>query len=278
MNTSSLSEGKGPHDTYSPPACHIGSRILPAPGMTVLNVAAYRFVALDGLPQLRNDLHQAGSEFGLRGTILLAPEGINLFLAGSEPGVHALRQRLDADCRLAGLDYKESWSVRTPFKRLKVKIKDEIISFGVPGIDPGRDPAPAIAAATLESWLDEGREVILLDTRNTFEVAHGTFSGAVHLGNDSFRGFAALAGSLPISERDIPVVAFCTGGIRCEKAAPLLRQLGHQHVLQLSGGILRYFEEVGSAHYEGACFVFDERAGLDAGLTPHQPLPPQLQG
>jgi UPF0176 protein len=243
------------------------SRIQLNQSVNILNVAAYRFVALDNLPALRRWLLELCAAENLCGTILLAPEGINLFLAGPAEGIAGLRRALAAGDRLAGMDFKESWSPGTPFKRLKVKIKNEIIAFGVPGIDPARDPAPALDPATLKSWLDEGREVILLDTRNAFEVARGSFEGAVHLGNDTFRGFASVAGSLPVTDQDTPVVTFCTGGIRCEKAAPLLRQLGHRNVFQLSGGILRYLERVGSAHYRGTCFVFDERVGLDANLV-----------
>jgi UPF0176 protein len=238
--------------------------------MDTLNIAAYRFVALDNLSMLRRRLHDICAAENLRGTILLAPEGINLFLAGPADGVASLRRALAADERLAEMDFEESWSTVTPFRRLKVKIKNEIIAFGVPGVDPARDPAPALEPATLKAWLDEGREVLLLDTRNAFEVAHGSFEGAIHLGNDTFRAFAAPARSLPIAEQDTPVVTFCTGGIRCEKAAPLLRQIGHRNVFQLSGGILRYLKREGSAHYRGACFVFDERDGLDANLAPQK--------
>ena len=232
--------------------------------MDILNIAAYRFVALDNLAALRRRLLDSCIRENLRGTILLAPEGINLCLAGAAEGVENLRRVLEEDDRLAGMDFKESRSPITPFRRLKVKIKNEIIAFGVPGIDPARDPAPAIDPATLKSWLDQRLEVILLDTRNAYEVAHGTFAGAVHLGNGTFREFSLAARALPLAEGDTPIVTFCTGGIRCEKAAPLLRQIGHRNVFQLSGGVLRYFELAGSAHYEGACFVFDERTGLRA--------------
>jgi UPF0176 protein len=240
--------------------------------MNILNIAAYRFVALDNLPVLRRWLHAVCVAENLRGTILVAHEGINLFLAGEPEGVAGLRRALDADDRLAGMDFKESWSGATPFQRLKVKIKSEIIAFGVPGIDPAREPAPALAAGTLKSWLDEGRELILLDTRNAFEFEHGSFAGATHLGNHTFRGFAELARTFPVTGPDTPVVTFCTGGIRCEKAAPLLRQLGHRNVFQLTGGILRYLEHAGATHYRGACFVFDERVNLDANLAPGHTL------
>lgn len=236
--------------------------------MNTLNIAAYRFVALDELQALRNSLFALCSRENLRGTILLAPEGINLFVAGPAGGIALLRTALDADHRLRGMDIKESWSPATPFQRLKVKIKKEIIAFGVPGIDPARNPVAALAPATLKSWLDQGCEVILVDTRNTFEFEQGSFAGAIHLGNDTFRGFAAVAGSLPAANPETPIVTFCTGGIRCEKAAPLLRDIGHRNVYQLEGGILRYLELAGPAHFRGNCFVFDERGALDADLLP----------
>ena len=236
--------------------------------MNILNIAAYRFVALDELEVLRKSLFDLCHRENLRGTILLAPEGINLFVAGPAAGVGLLRAALATDERLRGLDFKESWSPVMPFRRLKVKVKKEIIAFGVAGIDPARNPVPALPPATLRAWLDQGRAVILVDTRNTFEVAEGSFAGAIHLGNDTFRGFAAVAGALDASDPETPIVTFCTGGIRCEKAAPLLRRNGHRNVYQLEGGILRYLEREGSAHFRGNCFVFDERGALDAVLKP----------
>jgi UPF0176 protein len=232
----------------------------------ILNVAGYRFVALDDLSALRDRLHRVCVAHGIRGTILLAPEGINLFVAGFVPAVAALVETLDGDPRLANLALKRSVSARIPFKRIKVKVKREIIAFGVCGIDPAIDPAPAVEAETLKEWLDRRSKVLLLDTRNRFEWEQGTFEGALHLGNDSFRDFASLAQATATLDRDVPIVTFCTGGIRCEKAAPLLRRLGYTNVYQLAGGILRYFERVGSAHYVGNCFVFDERVMLDADL------------
>jgi UPF0176 protein len=260
----------GNHDTYSAPPCHTEPPADLKQRLKTLNIAAYRFVALQDLPALRTWLFDIAAAEDLRGTILVAPEGINLVLAGPAAGIAGLRRALAADDRLAALDFKESWSCVAPFRRLKVKVKDEIIALGLPDIDPARHPAPPLEPETLKSWLDEGREVILLDTRNAFEVAYGSFEGAVHLGNDTFRGFGLVSRSLPVTGRDTPVVTFCTGGIRCEKAAPLLLQNGHRNVFQLSGGILRYFERVGSAHYRGTCFVFDERIGLDPTLTPQK--------
>ena len=249
-----------------------GERSSPA----ILNVAGYRFVTLNTLPALRDRLHRVCADSGVRGTILLAPEGINFFVAGTPAAIVVLMKTLEAEQGLAGIALKRSCSVRMPFRRLKVKIKNEIITFGVRGIDPARDPAPAIEPETLKDWLDRRDQVVLLDTRNRFEFEQGTFAGALHLGNDSFRGFAALAEALPALDRRVPIVTFCTGGIRCEKAAPLLRRLGYDTVYQLAGGILRYFDRVGSCHFSGECFVFDERVALVAELAPRGQKPLQL--
>jgi UPF0176 protein len=236
--------------------------------MSVLNLAAYRFVALDDLRALRESLASEARARDLLGTILLAPEGINLFLAGEPAALREFRGMLEADHRFAGLEAKESWSRTRPFKRLRVRIKGEIVSFGRAEVRTAEAPAPRLSAALLRHWLDEGREVVLLDTRNRFEFERGSFAGALHWENESFREFVRAAerrtGELPLA----PVVTFCTGGIRCEKAAPLLQSLGHPDVYQLDGGILRYFELEGGAHYRGDCFVFDERVALDHGLRP----------
>jgi predicted sulfurtransferase len=167
---------------------------------------------------------------------------------------------------LASLTAKISESDHQPFNRMLVKIKKEIIAFGVPGIDPGRRPAPKVSPRKLKEWLDEGRSITLLDARNAYEVKLGTFRGARTLDLDHFRECPTAVASLPRHLRDELVVTFCTGGIRCEKAAPLLQKAGFAQVFQLDGGILRYFEECGGEHFEGDCFVFDKRVALDASL------------
>jgi UPF0176 protein len=173
---------------------------------------------------------------------------------------------------LADLAPKESHSAAQPFRRMLVKIKREIIAFGVAGIDPARRPSRKLAARTLKQWLDEGRPVTLLDTRNDYEVRQGTFRGAVTPPIARFREFPAAAQKLPAEMKERPIVMFCTGGVRCEKAGPYLESIGFKDVHQLDGGILKYFEECGSAHYEGECFVFDEREGVDPALREVKPL------
>ena len=233
---------------------------------TFVNLAAYRFVPLTDLPSLQAELRHFCHQAGLRGTILLSPEGINLFVAGEALAIDRLFVRIKALPGLAELPVKRSESEEQPFNRMLVKIKKEIIAFGVDGIDPARRPAPRLAPLQLKEWLDQGRPVTLLDTRNRYETRLGTFRGARTLELDHFREFPAALRTLPNDLGSGPIVTFCTGGIRCEKAAPLLQRAGFANVYQLDGGILRYFEECGGAHYEGDCFVFDRRVALDPSL------------
>lgn len=234
--------------------------------LPIVNIAAYKFVALDDLVKLRADLSELCKREQLRGTILLSEEGLNCFVAGNRLGIDALLARLREIPGVADIDVKESLSGEQPFNRMLVKIKREIIAFGVAGIDPRAYTSRRVSARELKQWLDEGRPVTLLDTRNTFEVEAGTFAGAIAVGVDDFRDFPSAARQLPAALKKQPVVTFCTGGIRCEKATPLLEREGFADVYQLDGGILKYFEECGGAHYQGHCFVFDKRVALDANL------------
>ena len=236
----------------------------------VVNIAAYKFVDLHDLPPLRRHLQELCFQSQLRGTILLSPEGINLFVAGFRHGIDTLLADLRSRKEFADLPVKESLSDEQPFNRMLVKIKREIIAFGVEGVDPRKYTSKRIVPAELKRWLDEGKSVTLLDTRNDFEVDAGTFENAIPVGVDSFRDFPRAIGQLPDEMKQQPVVTFCTGGIRCEKAAPLLEQQGFSDVYQLDGGILKYFEECGGEHYQGDCFVFDKRVAVDASLKPSQ--------
>jgi UPF0176 protein len=236
-----------------------------------VNLSAYKFAPLDNLPALKARLLGVCREQALKGTVLLSPEGINLFVAGSRTNIDALLAELRAIPGLADLPVKESLSATQPFRRMFVKIKKEIIPFGVEGIDPARNPSPKLAPAELKQWLDEGRPVTLLDTRNDYEVKLGTFRGALAAGIGHFRDFPRAVQKLPAEMKDQPLVMFCTGGIRCEKAGPFMQREGFKQVFQLDGGILKYFETCGGAHYDGDCFVFDEREGVDAGLQPKKP-------
>jgi UPF0176 protein len=239
----------------------------------ILNAAAYHFVSIPD-PQALAARVRAWAEAGaLRGTVLIAPEGANLFLAGEERAVHGFFEQLRAVPQFSGLRVKYSRSAAQPFARLKVKIKPEIISFRRNGTSPLERRAPTVSPATLSRWLrqgsdDVGKRVVLLDTRNRQEVEYGTFAGALTLPIDKFTDLPEAVQPHREGLADATVVSFCTGGIRCEKAALWMQEAGMDNVLQLDGGILGYFEQVGGEGYQGRCFVFDERVALDAELNP----------
>ena len=238
-----------------------------------LNIAAYHFVAIDATQLLAEQLRDWAGAGELRGTVLVAGEGINLFLAGGESAIHAFLDQLRADPRFAAITVKESRSAAQPFARLKVKVKGEIIAFRRDGATPLASRAPAVAPEDLARWIaqghdDAGRRLVLLDTRNREEVGYGTFADALTLPIDNFTDLPEALTPHRTALANATVVSFCTGGIRCEKAALWLQGEGMDNVLQLDGGILGYFEQVGGFGYEGRCFVFDERVALDPALRP----------
>ena len=232
----------------------------------ITNVAAYRFAELTDLKSLRQRLLSLCRGWGLKGTILISMEGINLFVAGGSAEIDLLLAELRSIQGLESLAVKTSESDHQPFSRMLVRIKKEIIAFGVDGINPARRTSPKLPPATLKQWLDEGRRITLLDTRNDYEIKLGTFRGALPAGIDHFRDFPQAVERFPESLKDEPIVMFCTGGIRCEKAGPYMEREGFREIYQLDGGILKYFEECGGAHYDGECFVFDQRVGVDPAL------------
>lgn len=245
--------------------------------MRIVNLAAYRFVSIDAIDTWRECLASRCEALGLRGTILLAPEGINLFLAGTPEAARDFIAFLRGDPlfegKFADLQFKESFSETQPFRRMLVKRKREIITMKKPAIKPELGRAPAVDAPTLKRWLDrgeddEGRPVVMLDTRNAFEVDVGTFENAIDYRITKFSEFPSVVESHREALEGKTVVSFCTGGIRCEKAAIHMKEAGIEHVYQLEGGILKYFEEVGGAHYRGDCFVFDYRTALNPQLAP----------
>ena len=233
--------------------------------------AAYHFVAIDDPAAVASNLRALAEQQGLLGTVLVAGEGINLFLAGEGGAIDAFLAALRADPRFASLQVKRSHSHTPPFARLKVKVKPEIIRFRREGASPLDGRAPAVAPADLARGIgqghdDDGRRLVLLDTRNREEIGHGSFAGALTLPIDRFTDLPAALEPHREALADATVVGFCTGGIRCEKAVNWMRGEGYGHALQLEGGILGYFEAVGGFGYEGRCFVFDERVALDPGL------------
>ena len=231
--------------------------------MKILNIAGYKFILLTELSTLRLALLSTSDALGLKGTILLSQEGINLTLAGPIGQVELFKSHLKEDERFADMSFRESFSSFLPFKRMKVKLKKEIITLRCAEIRPEAARASDISPREFKRWLDEQRDITILDTRNDYEVSVGTFRDAVNLEIKDFCEFPKAAEKI---SRDKPIVMFCTGGIRCEKAAIQLKNAGFNEVYQLDGGILNYFAEVGGDHYEGECFVFDERVSLDANL------------
>jgi UPF0176 protein len=220
----------------------------------ILNISCYKFVALPDAQDLRKPCLDNALARQLKGTILIAEEGINFFLAGSAEDVRGFVDWLRTDARLADLTPKES------------------IRMNHPSIRPAEGRAPAVTPETAKRWLDqghddEGRPVVTLDTRNQFEVDAGTFKNTINWGITKFTEFPDAVQAHLDELQDKTVISFCTGGIRCEKAAIYMRNAGLPHVYQLEGGILKYFEEVGSDHYDGGCFVFDERRAVGADLS-----------
>ena len=245
----------------------------PPTDQSILNIAAYQFIDLSHL-----DLAALKEEFlplctdawELKGTILLSPEGINLFLAGSVEGIESFWTHLTTKPEFNTLTRKDSFNCYRPFTRMLIKLKKEIIPMRMKDIVPREKTAPRIEPAELKAWLDENRDFLLLDTRNEFEVDLGTFAHAEHLNIAHFCDFPDAVDHILPEHKDRPIVTFCTGGIRCEKAGVLMMNKGFTNVLQLDGGILRYFEECGEEHYDGECFVFDQRVAVNGDLQETQ--------
>ena len=228
--------------------------------------ALYRFARLDDHAALRRPLLQCMLDHGVRGSLLLAPEGINGTVAGSAAGVDALLKAIAAMPQLRGFDVKFSHADEMPFNRARVKLKREIVTLGVDGIDPA-NAGTLVEPADWNRLIDDP-EVLVIDTRNDYEVEIGSFAGAVNPETASFREFPAWAERELDPARHKKIAMFCTGGIRCEKSTAYLRQQGFDEVYHLQGGILKYLEEVPEAEslWQGECFVFDTRVAVDREL------------
>ncbi|MEC7743840.1 MAG: rhodanese-like domain-containing protein [Candidatus Thermoplasmatota archaeon] len=230
-----------------------------------VNIAGYRFVDLPDRDSLRNPIREKCIGLGLKGTVLLSHNGINFFLAGNEGEIDEFVSFLEEDERFQGIPLQISHSDYQPFRRMLVRLKKEIISLGMDEIKPAETPGNFIEPNEFKRWLDEEREVIILDTRNDYELRVGTFQNAIDLDIKSFREFPEAIKKLE-QDKSTPVVMFCTGGIRCEKASIVMENQGWKNVQQIKGGVLGYFKETGGAHWNGDCFVFDQRVSLDKNL------------
>ena len=230
------------------------------------NISAYKFLDMPEFEELREPLKQFCDSHGIYGTILLSPEGINIFLSAPRDKIDIFVEHIKSDERFSDIWVKYSESKDCAFRKMNVRLKKEIISLGVEGVKPHEFTGQPIEPKEFKRWLDEGKEVTILDTRNDYEVRMGTFEGALDLDIETFRAFPEAVEKSGIP-KDKPVVMFCTGGIRCEKASVIMLNQGYKEVYQIHGGILNYFEETGGTHWNGECFVFDRRVGVDGELN-----------
>lgn len=233
----------------------------------VVVCAMYKFVVLEDFEALREPLRNVMQDNGVRGTLLLAREGINGTVAGSREGIDTLLAWLQSDPRLADIGYKESLDDSNPFLRTKVKLKKEIVTMGVEGIDPKRVVGTYVKPKDWNALISDP-DVVLVDTRNDYEVQVGTFKGAINPETDTFREFPQYVKENLDPEKNRKVAMFCTGGIRCEKSTAYLKEQGFDEVYHLEGGILKYLEEVpeDNTMWEGECFVFDNRITVNHQL------------
>jgi len=237
----------------------------------ITNIAGYRFVDLDDRDELREPFREITAKLGLKGTILLSKNGINFFLAGEQKSVDNYILFLNKDKRFKDIPLHISFTDYQPFRRMLVRLKKEIIALGMDEIRPAEHTGQFIEPTEFKKWLDEGKEVMVLDTRNDYELRLGTFENAIDLDIKSFRQFPDAIEKLE-QNKSTPVVMFCTGGIRCEKASVVMENKGWENVYQIKGGVLGYFKETGGAHWNGDCFVFDQRVsiGKDLNETEHE--------
>lgn len=235
----------------------------------IVVAALYKFAPLHNYRELKTPLLQHCLKFGIKGTLLLAAEGINGTVAGSRSGIDSLLTYLRADPRLSDLDHKESYCDTQPFYRTRVKLKKEIVTLGVPEVDPNRHVGQYVAPKDWNELIADP-EVLLVDTRNDYEVGIGTFKNAINPKTKTFREFPQFVQQNLLDAKDKKIAMFCTGGIRCEKSTSYLLQQGFKNVFHLKGGILKYLEEVPPEQslWEGECFVFDNRVAVNNELAP----------
>ena len=233
----------------------------------IVVAALYKFVTLPDFQEKREPLLQRCLDLNIRGTLLLAEEGINGTVAGTREAIDQLLAELRRDPRLADLVHKESYDDDQPFYRMKVKLKKEIVTMGIEGIDPNQVVGTYVKPRDWNALISDP-DVLLIDTRNDYEVEIGSFKGAVDPKTATFRDFPDYVRAHYDPEKHKKVAMFCTGGIRCEKASAFMKQEGFDEVYHLEGGILKYLEEVDaqSSLWQGECFVFDNRVSVTQGL------------
>ena len=231
-----------------------------------LNVAGYKFEPLENLDSLIPEFQNKCDELGLKGSVYLSPNGINFSIAGTKENIDTYIKFMEEDSRFRDIPLKKTFSETQPFRRMKVRLKKEIISLGRDDINPRELTGDYISPRELFEMYETKEDVIVLDTRNEYETRVGLFENAVDLQLDTFRDFPSAIETLPEEYKDKQIVMYCTGGIRCEKASAVMMKAGFSDVKQLEGGVLDYFKETGGAYWNGDCFVFDERVALDKEL------------
>ena len=232
-----------------------------------LNIAGYKFEQLDSLDTLIPEFQKKCDELELKGSVYLSPKGINFSISGTEANIEQYINFMESDSRFLNIPLKRTYSETQPFRRMKVRLKKEIISLGRDDIDPRELTGEYVTPQELLSMYENNEDVVVLDTRNEYETRVGLFENAVDLQLDTFRDFPKAIEQLPEEYKDKQIVMYCTGGIRCEKASAVMLKAGFTEVKQLEGGVLDYFKETGGKYWNGDCFVFDERVALDTELN-----------
>jgi len=234
---------------------------------SVTNIAGYKFEHIKNAVDLISVYQQKCEELGLKGSMLISKNGINFSLAGTQQATDTIIAFLEEDDRFLNIPLKVTYSETQPFRRMKVRLKKEIISLGRDDIDPRELTGEYVTPQELLSIYENNEDVVVLDTRNEYETRVGLFENALDLQLDTFRDFPKAIEQLPEGYKDKKIVMYCTGGIRCEKASAVMLKAGFKDVKQLEGGVLDYFKETGGKYWNGDCFVFDERVALDKQLN-----------
>ena len=231
-----------------------------------INISGYRFTPIEDLEDTLNKFRSICASLDIMGSVYLASEGINIGLSGNILSIQTFKSRLNEDNRFRGMKFHELYSQTRPYRKITIKTKTELVPIEDSSIVVGKYNHQYLAPAELKRWLDEDRDFILLDLRNNFEFELGTFDRAQHLNLRRFRKLQTKAKEISQLPKDKPIVTFCTGGIRCEKAGPYLEKFGLDKIYQLEGGIIEYLKQTRGAHWHGNCFVFDDRVTINKRL------------
>jgi UPF0176 protein len=235
--------------------------------LKISNITGYKFIPITDRKSLQGKIQKHSNKLGLKGTVLISEEGLNFSIAGEHEAIQDFIKFLRSDKRFSEIDIKTTYNDYQPFRKMLVRIKKEIISMGIDEIDPFTFTGEKITPKELRDKLNNNEDIVLLDTRNEYEVRLGTFEDAVDLNLDSFRDFPNKIMSFDQKMKNKEIVMFCTGGVRCEKASALMLKNGFKNVKQIDGGVIKYFEDTAGSYWNGDCFVFDDRVALDKNLN-----------